>query len=1241
MSVTLQTNNQDNSQNNQQLNDLRSGNLMQRAVCWLKEPGKYEITRKILAFAAAFFLTLTIIGIPLVIAGVREWNKDISVVPSTSTPSDVTQQPQSILPVQPVNQSTSTPVNQPTSAPINQPPPSVPISTANPQQNPEILFKSIDFSQIPQGIHYDLFNVPESEPNEFANNALSAIFDFISEQLQGEKDPSKLLNLGKSSLAGWKLNTPISSLSDDQILKFQNVEITGKELKRQLLSTKVSYIPQAGLTLEQLKTMLTKGSGNDEQRVLARSRCISSLVTMLCSPDGEPIQRKIDEKLPEFHMYTLNLPNLRYEVIEADKQQFLLPDGSLNKEAYKQEYKRILEHYLLRCRSDGVQVPILSGAGLDAFMPQHLQPEAAATAGEAIKELLTGDSFNQFTGIIFAAFQEQTAQTFAEILKDIPKVNVVKGSSFWIAYEGAKQGLKMGMINPGDPSCIPGQFWEGGHIALEELVALFTTVIFSQHPHFNPLITDTAHYKATPVSTSSAPQIPFSGTVSQPIPQTIPMEVNPRRGACGVGGDRFSSPPINMTPIKLGVAGTKEASCVIDAVAMPQLKNNEIFRFDILHEGVSKTIGAVASLLLPGGNSIKKARNQEDIPYVYFDNENGKHKFCINFKSAEYAQRLSETLKAIGLSSVKFDPNLEILNKYGFFRGCVSISDPKQIIYFIKYICDVSYPQDLIKNSLNNYKTIDQPFAAKLLAELNADLSQVGSFSQIQKDSLIIAKEKILAEGISQTIGAMTSLLIPGLNSVADAKRLQNILNVSIDSKEGLSLNFADEKSAKKVLKALHKPPHGEAFVKMTFAPIDLNTKYGRYNGAIRCNDPQTIIRYLRQVCKLHPLDIIDLVQSKNFNEGVTHPILQSDLGQQLLSMAKFRLSNETAEDLGGKTLFQNLKQIDLDLYEVCFEKLGFSKLPDLSDDEAKRPLNDLITKLDTLLLNCDPSILEDEGKKCSPQYMREGMQKFVAVLNGDSDHYGMPSGNAAKAKWRTSMCLMMKHVLVLLDDTAIDGTSKKNLLLSIAAGGKHCAGRYSQEASQAYASLAAQTSNPRYIDSSINKNLCFADITVISKCKKLLERMRREIFEKVCAVVHVEFHGQDMSHTRNRCMKLIGQDRGIPGAQVADYEDVYELYAAHVSKDQLLKKFDSFYTPHAITEYFYKNAHYPDQTLGMKPEINGQDLVDFFVHHAPEDVQQGTLEDKMEIIVEDSLLTIKKTYLIQMLQFLDVIAPK
>jgi hypothetical protein len=1235
MSVTLQENNPFVPFNNQDLNQQSHGNLLFRAVNWLKAPGKYEFARKVFAFAAAFFLCLTIIGIPFVVEGIREWNKNGSSIHNSSSSNQILNnqlQPNNLQSITPLPISTGIHNSSSNQALPNQQsnnlqsiimPPPISIESL---QDPEILFTSLDFSQISPGIHYDEFN-NDQEKIELANAARKAIFDVISNNLSGKKDDSNLLNLGKSSIQGWRLDKPISALSDDQILNFQEVEITGKELKQLLLSTTVSYIPQAGLTLAQLKSMLSHGSDTDEQRVLARSRCVSSLVTMLCSPDGKPIQRKTNEKLPLFRMYTLNFPNLRYNVIEADKHQFLLSDGSLNREAYKQEYKRILEHYFTRCQRGGEQVPILSGAGLEAFMPPHLQADAFNAAAEAIEELLKSDKFNQFTGVVFAAFQDQMAQIFEEKLKEVTKVKVVKGSSFWIAYEGAKKGLKMGMINPGDPSCIPGQFWEGGHIALEELIALFTTLILSQHPDFNPLIKDTAHYQATPTSASANP-------ISQSS-SAFPIISPP--SAKHVQYDRFNSLPLEY--FKLNVAGTKEASNLIDAVEIPPLKRTEIFQCRITHEGVSKTIGAISSLLLPDGNSLKKARLQQDIPYVYFDNENGQYRFCINFKSTEYAERLAETLKEIGLKTVKFNPSLEILNQYGFFRGGVSISDPKEIIYFIKYVC-LTCPKDLITNSLMSYKTIDLKFANDLRAELSKDLNAVGIFTVIPERRLCLPKEKILANGISQTIGAMTSLLVPGLNSLADAKRLQNILNVSIDPQIGLSLNFEDEESAKEVINALLNPLNDGSFTKMTFASINLQTQYGTYKGSICCKDPETIVRYLRQVCKLHPLDIIDLIQSPNFNTHA-HPISESILGKKILSMAKFRLSTESAEDLGGKTVFLDLEKISLNLYKVRLEKLSFSRLPDLSDQEAKRSLGDLKVKLGAILNNCDPSLLEDQGKKCDKGYMKEGMKRFVDVLDGKyPNHYGMPSGEAAKTKWCTSMCLMMKHVLVLLDDTSIDELTKKNLLLSIAAGGQHCAGRYSQEASQAYASLVAQTSNPRYIDPTINKNLCFTDITVIDKCNKLLARMRREIFEKVSALIHVKYQGEDLSHTRNRCMKLIGQDRAIPGAQVADYDDVYGGYAAQVTKENLLKEFDTEYTPEAIVEYFYKNAHFPNEEIGMNPAINGQELADFFGHHAPEEVQNETFGDRMMIMMEDSLLTFKKSYLAQMLQFLDIIAP-
>src|SRR3984885_4704159 len=188
MSVILQTNNLNNPHNNQQLNQERSGNLLHRAICWLKEPGEYEFARKVLAFAAAFFLCLTVIGIPFVVEGVREWNKNTPQVPISTSASSPNNTP--IMP--PANSITAH--LQTNTVP---PPTNIVLPAPEVQVDAEILFKSLDFSQIPQGIHYDLFNDPEkSEPT---NEARKAILAAITDQLAGEKDPSNLLNLGKNS----------------------------------------------------------------------------------------------------------------------------------------------------------------------------------------------------------------------------------------------------------------------------------------------------------------------------------------------------------------------------------------------------------------------------------------------------------------------------------------------------------------------------------------------------------------------------------------------------------------------------------------------------------------------------------------------------------------------------------------------------------------------------------------------------------------------------------------------------------------------------------------------------------------------------------------------------------------------------------------------------------------------------------------------------------------------------------
>lgn len=98
----------------------------------------------------------------------------------------------------------------------------------------------------------------------------------------------------------------------------EKFQITGKELKSLLASTKVSYNSAKGLDQDTLHGILNEGSQTDDEKVLARARMVSSDVAVTHTASGDPIERNTTTPLATCRIYTTNAPNLNYDPLSND-----------------------------------------------------------------------------------------------------------------------------------------------------------------------------------------------------------------------------------------------------------------------------------------------------------------------------------------------------------------------------------------------------------------------------------------------------------------------------------------------------------------------------------------------------------------------------------------------------------------------------------------------------------------------------------------------------------------------------------------------------------------------------------------------------------------------------------------------------------------------------------------------------------------------------------------------------------
>lgn len=335
-------------------------------------------------------------------------------------------------------------------------------------------------NQIPAPVHYNAFRRGGNLAlrAEHARRSMKALLESM-----GASNFSP--RLSSDGLPSWS-GVDALKLPDGRQFSCGSFDLTSEEIAKQASSLKVSYDP-AVISPKELCTTLTNGARSPKQKSRTRGRMVSSLVTSVCDSRGNPIQRK--DTLPYYRIYTSNAPNLAYSAY--DRADFVNRDGTLNEQKYTKELGRIFAHYFSEAKANGDRVVVLSGFGMGAFMTPELLPSARKCFVRALRGV-TDAQRNSFDKIIFADPNKQLTAS----IKTIPHITVTNKSCLDVAHHGAKRGYKIALFNPGDGSGIPGQFWLDGHVALEEMFGLFTTLLLGQHPNCNPLVKDRTRYRA-------------------------------------------------------------------------------------------------------------------------------------------------------------------------------------------------------------------------------------------------------------------------------------------------------------------------------------------------------------------------------------------------------------------------------------------------------------------------------------------------------------------------------------------------------------------------------------------------------------------------------------------------------------------------------------------------------------------------------------------------------------------------
>lgn len=340
------------------------------------------------------------------------------------------------------------------------------------------------FEKLPDTVHYEAFNTNPLYCRK-ADLARAELIEQLK-RLKATNVGTPPLHLGKSLVPSWKLDW--EHVSDDQVICLGNGQfsLTAAELKAMNSTASVSYLSSTGikvddkvavLSKERLCDMLTYGSRNSLETALAMYRLVASDAAIFFTSRLEPIKRTLNMPLRTVRIYTTNAPNLAYNYVH--QKMFLNERKDRLNPLYKQVMKQILAHVFTNMQKDGIEFVGVPGFGQGAFVPDALRSQSIRFFTEALFEVLEEGSFAFQTVLVS---DPSGAITF----ENRNNIQVTKKSLLDVCAAKSQEGIKTGMLNAGDPSCIAGQFWQGGHIALEELYALTTTMVLSQSPGLNP-----------------------------------------------------------------------------------------------------------------------------------------------------------------------------------------------------------------------------------------------------------------------------------------------------------------------------------------------------------------------------------------------------------------------------------------------------------------------------------------------------------------------------------------------------------------------------------------------------------------------------------------------------------------------------------------------------------------------------------------------------------------------------------
>jgi hypothetical protein len=280
-------------------------------------------------------------------------------------------------------------------------------------------------------------------------------------------------------------------------------DLTGQEILELQKTAKV-YFDSSVYTHEVgnkalLKTLEGKDEKDDHEAAFrSKSKIVVSENYLLYHDDERPA--KGSQENTRFKIFSHAGPNIALGERDHDDFDYrrFASNGTIKEKKFLDFMKVNLLFQLKVMEKEKIEVPVLVALGGGMFSLGY-QPQYSEIVARAYREVLE-DKNNHFSfkTIVFALPKfskkedniDRYQRSFKGYAGTIP-VLLADADVVEISHQLSSQGFAAGLINPANSWSLAGMYWtEEGARALEESLAIRTTLLITQQPHVNLFVLD-------------------------------------------------------------------------------------------------------------------------------------------------------------------------------------------------------------------------------------------------------------------------------------------------------------------------------------------------------------------------------------------------------------------------------------------------------------------------------------------------------------------------------------------------------------------------------------------------------------------------------------------------------------------------------------------------------------------------------------------------------------------------------